>query len=85
MSGPAALAAQVKLDVMGVDVNKVLGDGCAPPAPPASIAQPLINHFAIAFFNAQLRGSEGSKALLVQAKADELAGATGVAELTADP
>lgn len=81
----AALAAQVKLDVMGVDVNKVLGDGCAPPAPSASVAQPLINHFAIAFFNAQLRGSEGSKALLVQAKADELAGATGVAELTADP
>lgn len=81
----AALAEQVKLDVMGVDVNKVLGDGCAPPAPPASVAQPLINHFAIAFFNASLRGSEGSKALLTQAQADALAGEAGVAELTADP
>jgi hypothetical protein len=62
-------------------VKKVLQDGCGPTAPPASVAQPLINHFAVAFFNAQLRGSPGSLELMSQAKADEVAGA-GVALLT---
>jgi len=81
----ASIADKVSLDVMGADVHKVLEDGCASPAPPASVAQPIINHFGVAFFNAHLRGSDGSKALLTQAKADELAGAPGVAVLTADP
>jgi predicted dienelactone hydrolase len=81
----ASVAERVSLDVMGADVRKVLEDGCGPPAPPASVAQPIINHFAVAFFNAHLRGSEGSKALLTQAKGDEVAGATGVVAVTADP
>lgn len=81
----ATLAEKVSVNVMGVDVRGVLEDGCAPPAPPASVAQPIINHFAVAFFNAHLKGSDGSRALLTQAKADELAGASGVATLTADP
>ncbi|MEW6430015.1 MAG: hypothetical protein AB1730_00795 [Myxococcota bacterium] len=81
----ATLAEKVSVNVDGVDVRKVLEDGCAPPAPPASVAQPIINHFGVGFFNAHLRGSEGSKALLTQAKADEVAGAAGVAVLTADP
>lgn len=81
----ATLAEKVSVNVDGVDVRKVLEDGCAPPAPPASVAQPVINHFGVGFFNAHLRGSEGSKALLTQAKADEVAGASGVAVLTADP
>lgn len=54
-------------------VVKALADGCTPPAPPASVAQPLIDHFAIGFFNATLRGSDASWALLVQARADALA------------
>lgn len=81
----ATLAEKVSVNVDGVDVRKVLEDGCAPPAPPASVAQPVINHFGVAFFNAHLRGSAGSKALLTQEKADEVAGAAGVAVLTADP
>ncbi len=57
----------------GVDVGKALSDGCLPPAPPASVAHPIIDFFAIGFFNWQLRGSSGSKALLTQAHADALA------------
>ncbi len=81
----AAIADKVKLDIPGADVRKVLEDGCGPTAPPASLAQPLITHFAIAFFNAQLKGSTGSLELMTQAKADALAGATGVAVLTSGP
>lgn len=79
----ATLADQVKLDVKGTDIKKVLSDGCGPMNPPASIAQPLMRHFAIAFFNAELRGSKGSRALLVQAKADGFG--AGVAVFTNDP
>ena len=80
----ASLAERVKLDIMGADVRKVLEDGCGPMAPAASVALPLISHFAVGFLNAQLRGSEGSAALLTQAKADALGG-SGVAEVLADP
>lgn len=80
----ATLADQVKLDVMGTDIKKVLGDGCGPTNPPASVAQPLMRHFAIGFFNAELRGSTGSRVLLSQAKADAFGGA-GVAVITTDP
>lgn len=65
------------------DVENVLEDGCGPTAPPANIAQPLINHFAMAFFNAHLRGSTASLGLLTQEKAEALG--TNVAKLTADP
>ncbi|GMU58822.1 MAG: lipase [Myxococcaceae bacterium] len=81
----ASIAERVSLDVMGADVRKVLEDGCAAPAPPASVAQPVINHFGVAFFNAHLRGSEGSKALLTQERGDAAAGAPGVVAVTADP
>ncbi len=67
------------------DVERAMRDGCTEPAPPASVAQPLIRHFAVAFFNAHLRGSEGSLALLSQDRATALAGAEGEAHFTADP
>lgn len=73
----------VSLDIPGTDIRKVLEDGCGPTSPPASVAQPLINHFGIAFFNAHLRGSTGSLELMTQAKADERGGAAGVATFTA--
>ncbi|MDP2269553.1 MAG: acetylxylan esterase [Archangium sp.] len=78
----ASIVDQVNLDIPGADVREVLEDGCGPSAPPARIAQPLINHFAVAFFNAKLKGSEASLALMTQAKADEIAGAAGVATVT---
>jgi len=81
----ASIVDQVKLDIPGANVRKVLEDGCGPTAPPSTVAQPLINHFAISFFNAQLKGSTGSLELMTQAKADELGGAAGVAVLTAAP
>lgn len=81
----ATVVEQVNLEVAGADVRKVLEDGCGPTAPPAAVAQPLINHFAVGFLNGTLRGSEGSLALLTQAQADAVAGAPGVAVLTADP
>jgi predicted dienelactone hydrolase len=80
----ASIAERVKLMIPGADVRGILADGCGPPAPVAAVAQPLITHFAIGFFNATLRGSTGSYALLTQAHADALAG-TGVGVLTADP
>lgn len=80
-----AISDRVMLDIPGANVRKVLEDGCGPTAPPASVAQPLINHFAVGFFNAQLRGSAASLELMSQAKADEVAGAAGVAVLTSGP
>lgn len=79
----ASIADRVQLDIMGADVKKVLEDGCGPMAPPASVALPLISHFTVGFFNAQLRGSTGSIDLLTQAKADGFG--AGVAEVRADP
>lgn len=79
----ASLADRVMLDIPGANVRKVLEDGCGPEAPPASVALPLISHFTVAFFNAQLRGSTGSAAVLTQSEA-EVFGA-GVAEVRADP
>lgn len=64
------------------DIQGVLSDGCEAPAPVASVAQPLINHFAIGFFNATLRGSTGSWALLSQEHATRLA--SGEAEVMVD-
>lgn len=81
----ASIVDQVKLDIPGADIRKVLEDGCGPTAPPAAVAQPLINHFAVAFFNAKLKGSSASLELMTQAKADEIAGAAGVATLTTRP
>ncbi len=80
----AGIAQRVQINIPGADLRGILSDGCGPPAPPASVAQPLIDHFAIGFFNATLRGSTGSYALLSQAQADAVAG-PGVGVLTADP
>lgn len=79
----ASVADSVKLNIPGANLKNVLNDGCGPEAPPASLAQPVINHFAIGFFNATLRGSSGTAATLTQAKADQLA--AGISTLTADP
>jgi predicted dienelactone hydrolase len=79
----AALSDTIKLDIPGANVKNVLNDGCAAPAPSAAIAQPLMNHFAIALFNATLRNSPGSYELLTPAKAEALA--PGVSVVTADP
>jgi len=79
----ASLADRVMLDIPGADVKKVLQDGCGPQAPPASVALPLISHFAVGFFNAQLRGSTASAALLTQAHADGFG--AGVAKVEAAP
>jgi predicted dienelactone hydrolase len=79
----ASLADRVKLDIPGADVKKVLQDGCGPEAPPAAVALPMINHFAVAFFNAQLRGSAGSSELLTQTAADAFD--AGIAEVRAAP
>jgi predicted dienelactone hydrolase len=65
------------------NISRTLADGCNPPAPPAGVAQPLIDHFAVAFFNGLLRRSPGSMALLNQARADALA--PGEAVFTGDP
>ncbi|MFZ5446694.1 MAG: alpha/beta hydrolase family protein [Myxococcota bacterium] len=81
----ASIVDKVQLDIPGANVRNVLEDGCGPTSPPASIAQPLINHFAVAFFNAHLKGSTGSLELMTQAKADEIAGGAGVATLQAQP
>lgn len=65
---------------IGLDGAEVIEDGCGPGAPAAEVALPLINQFAIGFFNAKLRGSEGSWSWLTQAKAD--ARSPGVASIT---
>lgn len=78
----ATLADQVKLDIMGTDIKKVLGDGCGPTNPPATVAQPMMRHFAIGFFNAHLRKSPGSLELLDQKGADGIG--AGVAVITND-
>ncbi len=79
----ASLADTVNLNIPDVDVKRVLNDGCGPGAPPGVLALPLIDHFAAAFFNAELRGSTGSFALMTQAQADALA--PGISDLMADP
>ena len=79
----ARLADQIKLDVPGANVQDVLNDGCGPNATPASIAEPLIDQFAIGFFNGALRGDKKATAALTQATADRLA--PGAAAVTADP
>jgi predicted dienelactone hydrolase len=81
----ASIIDRVQIDIPGADIRNVLEDGCGPTSPPASVAQPIINHFSIAFFNGTLRGSPGSMALLTQEKADAIAGAAGVAVLDAHP
>jgi predicted dienelactone hydrolase len=79
----AGLATKVAISVPGINIAEVLSDGCGTTAPPASIAQPMIDHFAVGFFNATLRGSTGSYDLLDQAHADQIG--AGVAVVTADP
>jgi dienelactone hydrolase len=78
----ARLAGSVDLGYSDEDIARVLGDGCGAPAPPSSLAHPLINHFAVGFFNAVLRHSPGSHDLLTQAAAD---GWGELAALTAEP
>jgi dienelactone hydrolase len=63
------------LGVPGVTdaVSRVLQDGCGPEFIPVAQAHPLLNHFAVGFFNAVLRESGQSWALLSQAQADQVA------------
>ncbi len=79
----AGLADALTLDIPGADIKKVLSDGCAAPAPSAALSQPLMNHFAVGYFNAVLRGSQASYDLLDQAHADALA--PGIATITSEP
>ena len=79
----ARLADQIKLDIPGANVKDVLNDGCGPQAIPAAVAQPLIDQFAIGFFNGALRGDLKATSALTQATADRLA--PGAAVVTADP
>jgi predicted dienelactone hydrolase len=62
------------------DLGNVIEDGCNAEQPSAAVAQPMLNHFAIGFFNWTLRGSPGSRALLDQARAEAIA--AGVATFT---
>lgn len=64
------------------DAAEAINDGCGEEAPAPKVAQPLINQFAIGFFNGVLRNSPGSFDYLTQAKADEAA--PGVAEVQVD-
>ncbi len=77
------IASSIKIEIPGANLDNVLNDGCGTEAPVASVAQPIINNYAIGFFNVYLRGSEGTKARLNQAAADALT--PGVSEFTADP
>lgn len=61
------------------EVSEVIGDGCGGEAPDADVALPLINQFAIGFFNGVLRDSPASFDYLTQAKAE--AKAPGIAEV----
>lgn len=79
----ASLSDSIKLDIPGANVKAVLSDGCAAPAPSAAVAQPLMNHFAIGLFNATLRNSQGSYALLTQEHAERLA--PGVSQVLSEP
>jgi predicted dienelactone hydrolase len=79
----ASLVDTVHLNIEGFDIKKALTDGCGPTNPPASVAQPLMRHFAIGFFNAQLRGSPKSQALLTQSAANGFG--ADVAQFTDDP
>jgi predicted dienelactone hydrolase len=81
----ASIVDRVMLDIPGADVRNVLNDGCGPTSPPATVAQPLINHFGVAFFNAQLKGSTASLGLLTQAQANSVAGDAGVATFSYRP
>lgn len=64
------------------EVAEVVGDGCGEGAPSADKALPLINQFAVGFFNGVLRKSPGSFDYLSQEKAD--AKAPGIAEVSVD-
>jgi predicted dienelactone hydrolase len=79
----ATLAKTANFSIPGTNIDNVLTDGCGPTAPKASVAEPLIDHFAIGTFNTYLRNSPGSKALLDQAHADALT--PGVVQITSDP
>lgn len=80
----ARVVSNVSLDIPGAgDIEQVLSDGCSAPAPEAPVAQPLMNHFAVGFFNGTLRGSGPSLSLLTQERAEALA--PGATEVLADP
>lgn len=68
---------------LGIYAGDVLEDGCLPPAPPPETAHRLINHYAIALFNAVLRDSPGSLELIDRSHAEAIA--PGELVLTAEP
>lgn len=79
----ATAAMRANINVPGANIQKVLNDGCGPMAPRAEVAQPLMNHYAVALFNGVLRGNKASLELLKPGAADAFA--SGVYEFTADP
>ncbi len=79
----ANAAAQANIMVPGANIQKVLNDGCGPMAPRAEVAQPLMNHYAVALFNGVLRGNKASMDLLKPGAADAFA--AGAYAFTADP
>lgn len=64
------------------DLSNVVDDGCNKDQPSAAQTQPIMNHFAIGFFNAKLRESPGSLVLLDQAHSDALS--PGIAVYTGE-
>lgn len=62
---------------MMLGIGAALDDGCAPGFVPAEIALPVQRHFAIGHFNAVLRDSPGSAALLTDGEAQRLAPGEG--------
>lgn len=69
----AFVGLEVEVTIDGMSLRESLQDGCGPSAPPPETVLPALNHFAVGFFNAVLRGSEGSWALLDQENAEKLA------------
>lgn len=59
---------------LNIDASNVLTDGCGEENVGPDVAFPVINHYSVGFFNAYLRGSPGSLALLDQDNGRRLAG-----------
>jgi dienelactone hydrolase len=55
-----------------VNVSNVINDGCGPSAPSAAVAEPIMNNYAVGFFNWQLRGSKNSLKYLSQTAGEAL-------------
>jgi predicted dienelactone hydrolase len=67
---------QVVNAIQFLGAGNVISDGCGPTNTPASVAEPIVNNYAVGFLNWQLRGSTGSRKYLTQESGDALAPAT---------